>query len=134
MTREEVEKLRKEIPVGRIIRCISMIDPHPIPTGTIGIVEHIDDDGQIHMNWENGSSLALVPNEDVFEIIAKDLEIGDEIICNNQKIMITKILTQEAYVFSGEEVYDIEFIDNNGNYRHWKSNLDGGTVCRKKQK
>lgn len=27
--------------------------------------------------------------------------------------------------------YDVEFTDNNGNYHHWKQNMDGGDVVRK---
>ena len=35
-----------------------------MPYGLMGIVNHVDDAGQIHVSWENGSSLALVPVED----------------------------------------------------------------------
>lgn len=34
--------------------------------GLRGTVDYVDDQGQLHMNWENGRSLALVPGEDVF--------------------------------------------------------------------
>ena len=27
--------------------------------------------------------------------------------------------------------YDVEFIDDNGYYHHWKQNIDGGDVIRK---
>ena len=47
-----------------------MDDPyHPVPTGTIGIVDHVDDAGTIHMKWENGSSLGLIEGQDQFEVI-----------------------------------------------------------------
>lgn len=44
-------------------------DPHPVPTGTCGTVSYIDDAGQIHMKWDNGSRLALIPNVDEFFVI-----------------------------------------------------------------
>lgn len=45
-----------------------MDDPyHPVPCNTEGIVEKVDDGGTIHINWDNGSSLGLIPNVDVFE-------------------------------------------------------------------
>ena len=40
-----------------------------MPSGLIGIVEFIDDAKQIHVLWENGSSLALIPEIDIFEIL-----------------------------------------------------------------
>ena len=37
-----------------------------MPPGLKGKVDMVDDAGQIHVNWENGSSLALVPGVDSF--------------------------------------------------------------------
>lgn len=37
--------------------------------GLTGIVRFVDDVGGIHVNWENGSTLALLPDEDDFEIV-----------------------------------------------------------------
>lgn len=31
----------------------------------------VDDQGQLHMNWENGGSLALVPGEDDFHVLSE---------------------------------------------------------------
>lgn len=67
---KRMNNLKEKYPKGTKIRCIQMNDPyHPVPSGTIGIVEHVDDAGTIHMHWENGSSLGLIENEDVFEVI-----------------------------------------------------------------
>jgi hypothetical protein len=40
-----------------------------MPSGLIGTVEFIDDANQIHVRWENGSSLSLIPEVDQFEIL-----------------------------------------------------------------
>lgn len=62
--------IKDRYPKGTKIKCINMKDSlHPIPPGTIGLVDHVDDAGQIHMHWENGSSLALIPEVDEFQII-----------------------------------------------------------------
>lgn len=41
-------------------------DPRPIPPGSRGTVHCVDDMSTIHMRWDNGSSLGLVPGEDSF--------------------------------------------------------------------
>lgn len=57
-------------PKGTRIELISMEDPYaPIEPGTQGTVEFVDDMGQIHMRWDNGRTLALVPSEDSFQKI-----------------------------------------------------------------
>lgn len=37
--------------------------------GEEGTVTIVDDIGQIHMKWDNGGSLAIVPGVDSFEIV-----------------------------------------------------------------
>lgn len=62
--------IKEKYPKGTKIKCISMNDPyHPVPPNTVGTVEFVDDANQIHMNWENGSTLALIPEEDKFEVL-----------------------------------------------------------------
>ena len=67
--REEVEKIKKLFPVGTKIRLIHMDDSQAVPSGILGTVDYIDDDGQIHMNWDNGRTLALIYGVDQFEIV-----------------------------------------------------------------
>lgn len=62
----KVEFLRKMYPVGCKVVLHHMDDPQAPPSGTIGTVTWVDDIGQIHVNWENGSSLALIPSVDSF--------------------------------------------------------------------
>ena len=68
--KEYIEQLRKKYPVGTKIQLISMCDEkYPVLPGTIGEVTHIDDMGSIHMKWQNGSSLALIPEVDSFKVV-----------------------------------------------------------------
>lgn len=68
---EMMAKVYKEkYPVGTRIELISMEDPYsPIEPGTKGTVVHVDDMGTLHMKWDNGRSLGVVPGEDSFRII-----------------------------------------------------------------
>ena len=66
-THEEVQRIKDQYPPGTRIRLNSMSDPwSPVPAGTEGTVEEVDSIGQIHMSWDNGRTLALVPGEDSF--------------------------------------------------------------------
>ena len=63
--------------IGRRVRCNIMNDPyHPVPSGTEGTIEHIDGINQIHVKWDNGSSLALVPEVDTFQILDRKCTNG----------------------------------------------------------
>ena len=67
VTQKQVERLRQEYPKGTRLKLISMEDPQGVPEGTVGEVELVDDIGQIHVRWETGSGLALIPEVDRFQ-------------------------------------------------------------------
>lgn len=55
---------------GQRVRLIKMPnDPRPIMPGETGTVASVDDIGTIHVNWDSGRLLGLVPGEDLYEII-----------------------------------------------------------------
>ena len=64
----ELQKLREKYPVGTVVVLDRMDDFQSPPVGTVGEVTYIDDIGSIHVSWQNGSSLALIPDEDEFHI------------------------------------------------------------------
>lgn len=54
---------------GKRIRLTEdMNDPQPIRKNEEGIIKFTDGIGQIHVDWDNGRSLAVVPNEDKYVI------------------------------------------------------------------
>ena len=70
MDRKMVNFIKEQYPPGTRIRLNSMDDPYaPILPGTEGEVDFVDDAGQLHMKWDNGRSLALIPGEDSFTVL-----------------------------------------------------------------
>lgn len=67
MTQDQVKLIKKHYQEGQRIVLINMDDPFTTLTaGDEGTITHVDDIGQIHVSWDNGSSLALNYLEDDF--------------------------------------------------------------------
>ena len=78
MSRGEIEYYRKQYPAGTRIKLNAMDDPYnPVPPGTMGTVQRIDDVGNMHMQWDNGRTLALVSGEDSFRKLTEE-ELAEE--------------------------------------------------------
>jgi len=55
---------------GKRIELIFTTDKYTdLKPGDRGIVDFVDDIGTIHINWENGSQLGLVPGEDRYKFV-----------------------------------------------------------------
>ena len=67
--RKNKKQIETLYPKGTRVELISMDDIQAPPKGTKGTVYHVDDIGQIHVDWDNGSSLALICDVDRFKII-----------------------------------------------------------------
>lgn len=56
--------------IGDIVELISTDDPSTeLVSGDRGKVAFIDDMGTIHINWNNGSTVGLIPGEDSYKVI-----------------------------------------------------------------
>lgn len=64
-TQAEVAAIRKRYPAGFRIE-LDYMNKQGMTPGLKGIVKSVDDAGQLHMIWENGRSLTLVPGADRF--------------------------------------------------------------------
>ena len=72
---EWVKFMKDQYPPGTRIRLTEMRDPYaPVPSGTEGTVDFVDDAGQLQMKWDNGRGLALIPGEDRFSVIPRPLQ------------------------------------------------------------
>ena len=55
------------------------------PPGTRGTVDHVDDAGQVHPIWDNGRTLAIVPEVDSFrKLTEQELKEEQQLAHQNQ--------------------------------------------------
>lgn len=73
-SRETVERIRKQYPIGCRVELLRMDDPQAPPIGTKGTVRYVDDIGNLGIAWDNGSSLQVVYGED----LCRKLEDADD--------------------------------------------------------
>lgn len=65
---EQITLLQSQYPTGSKILCTYMLN-EPQYNNRTGTVQYVDDLGQIHVNWDHGGTLALIPEKDHFEKI-----------------------------------------------------------------
>lgn len=54
---------------------------------------------------------------------------GDKVVARGKMFTVYIILAQDYY----NGAWDVEFLDEKGNYHHWKSDYDGGEAIRQDQ-
>lgn len=79
MTKEILEKLRAEYPMGTRIELMHMEDFQAPPKGTHGTVTGVDDIGSIMVNWDTGGTLNVVYGEDIVSKVKYCCICGKEI-------------------------------------------------------
>lgn len=75
-SKEIVERVRKEYPVGARVELLRMDDPQAPPVGTLGTVEGVDDTASIMVRWDNGCGLNVVYGQDWCRVITPDAPPG----------------------------------------------------------
>lgn len=56
--------------VGRRVRLIQVSDPWTkLRQGSLGTIAFVDALGTLHVNWDCGSTLGLIPDEDIYEVL-----------------------------------------------------------------
>ena len=68
--KDYIEHLHRKYPPGTRLQLSCMEDEFPVPPGSMGTVECIDDAGQIHVDWDCGRSLAPHPRRGLVQPLA----------------------------------------------------------------
>lgn len=67
---KRISWLKRVFPEGIRICLEKMVDdPYPVEPNTLGTVDHVDDAGTIHCNFDNGRSLGVIYGVDKFHIV-----------------------------------------------------------------
>jgi hypothetical protein len=75
-SKEQVERVRKQYPIGTVVEIVSMADPYrDMPSGTMGVVTAVDDTGTVFADWTNRSGLGSVYGEDVIRKVERKSDI-----------------------------------------------------------
>ena len=64
-SKDVVEVLRRQYPVGTRVELVRMDDPQAPPIGTKGTVKGVDDIGSIIVAWDNGCGLSVAYGADI---------------------------------------------------------------------
>lgn len=81
----QAQRYKDMYPKGTRLELISMDDPFsPVDEGTRGTVQFVDDMGTIHMQWDNGRTLAVVPGEDSFRKLTEEELMEENELADNE--------------------------------------------------
>ena len=113
MRKENLEKLRQEFPIGIVLELTEDMQSDGKPEkgmikGLQGKVDYIDDAGQLHMKWDNGRSLALIPGVDNFKRMGKPIckLIGVDGSVFNLAAKVSRTLKDNDLQDQAQEVWD----------------------------
>lgn len=77
--RKQVERIKERYLKGTRIELLSTMDDiQGVEKGIKGTVVGVDDMGTIHMKWDNGRGLGLIPGEDSFKVLSRPQENSQE--------------------------------------------------------
>ncbi len=70
---------KEAYPSGTRVLLVQMSDPyHPVESGMRGTVCFVDDLGTVHIDWDNGRGLGVVPGKDEFRKLTEE-ELAQEL-------------------------------------------------------
>ena len=108
LSSQSIQYYKEKYPPGTRIVLLSMDDPYaPVPPNTKGTVKFVDDMGTLHMSWDNGRTLGVIPGEDSFRNLSeKELEEERKSFSLTERIHAAESRTSGAELSTGLKVTD----------------------------
>ncbi|MDD4494772.1 MAG: DUF4314 domain-containing protein [Eubacteriales bacterium] len=78
--RQRAQGIKAMYPKGTRIELTHMNDPYaPVPPGTRGTVQFVDDMGTVFPEWDNNRTLGVIPGEDCFrKLTPEEIEAEEQ--------------------------------------------------------
>ena len=108
---------------GTKVVLVKMDDKQAPPIGTVGEVIHVDDIGTIHVKWENGSTLGVVPGADKIKAVDKVITV-----CYGNRRVWQK--REDAVAFFQDCIQNSEGSERDRYTNVYMALLSGLGVCR----
>ena len=121
----KIKRIKGQYPKGTEIELISMEDSQAVPSGTLGIVEDVDDIGTIFMKWDNGSTLGLIVGEDQFRVVKRPNPALEELEKAKKQLKDNDTLSLFTYNKETGNTGVASFIQNENKVKVFEGNPDG---------
>ena len=83
---------------GMRIRMLHMDDQHGVDEGMEGTIVRIDDLGTLHVHWDDGSQLGVIPELDKYELLPAEDEQVDIMIYLVRALILNYLKQLKKYL------------------------------------
>ena len=98
---------------GMRIRMQMMDDDRPISSGMEGTIKSIDSLGTLHVKWDNGRTLGVIPNEDKYELLPAEKDQIDLDIFEDSAERLMKKISKKPMSGSIDKTFKKSYTKNN---------------------
>ncbi len=109
---------------GMRIRMQMMDDERPISSGMEGTIKHIDGIGTLHVKWDNGRTMGVVPEIDEYELLPPEEDQIDLDFFEDSGEKLMKKISKNPISSSVDKTFKKAYTKNNLKVESGKESLD----------